>query len=333
MSSTKTSRLGSVIAFALSGLFIATAVFLFVNRQTVLDQLAVWTYEPAQQVQNISERVKFTPKGQFVFYATHPSLESQEGFNKECPRQETGSPILGCYTTADRIYIYDLTDEQLDGMEEVTAVHEMLHAVWHRTGETERKELEKELRSAYAKLETGNIKERMDYYERTEPGELVNELHSILGTETDSLSPKLEKYYRQFFERTAVLALHKKYSTVYEALYARADELYSSMDALGRSIDSRNKAYEAAVRQLSADINSFNARANNGSFSSQSQFNSERAALVRRTALLEADREAINTDIQVYNGYYEEYQKIASQIEGLNNSVDSYKQIEQGPSV
>lgn len=333
MSNTRTSRVGSVIAFVVSGLFVAASALILLNRQYALDQIAVWSYEPSAAVQTISDTVQFTDKGEFVFYATKPDVAAQATFNKECPRQEAGSPILGCYTTEDRIYIYDLTNEQLAGIEEVTAAHEMLHAVWYRTNDDERQALETELRAVYEKLDNPDIKQRMEYYQRTEPGEFMNELHSILGTEVASLGEPLESYYAQFFNRQSVLALHEQYNEIYTSLYDRADELYSAMELLASAIEARSAEYDTAAEQYVADVNSFNARANSGSFTSVSQFNSERAVLVAQSAALDAERQGINNDIATYNSYYDEYQTIAQQIQVLNESLDSFNEIEQAPSV
>ncbi len=333
MSSTKTNRKSSIVAFVVSGVLIFAAAWVLLNRQFVLDQASVWSFTPSAEVEAIDKRVGFTDKGTFIFYATQPAIASQANFNKECPRQETGSPILGCYTGGDRIYVYDITNEQLTGMEEVTAAHEMLHAAWFRTSGDEKEKLTTELKTAYGKINDPSLKERMDYYERTEPGEFVNELHSILGTEVASLGEPLESYYSKYFDRSAVLKLHDQYSGVYKQLYTRADELYAQMDTLSASIQSRSTAYESNVAQLSADIDSFNTRADNGSFTTQSQFNAERNSLVRRTNSLDVERDAINASIDAYNVLYNEYQELAKQIEVLNDSIDSFKQIDQAPSV
>lgn len=333
MSNTRTSRTGSIIAFILSGLFIVVASILFLNRQAALDQLTVWAYEPSSAIATIEQNVNFTDKGKFIFYATKPSLETQDAFNKKCPRQEAGSPILGCYTNADQIYIYDLTNEQLDGMEEVTAAHEMLHAVWFRTSKAEQDTLKTELEKAYQKLNDEELTTRMEYYQRTEPGEYINELHSILGTEVASLGEPLESYYAQFFDRTTVLKLHDQYNGVYKALYARADELYAQMEVLSSSIQTRMSEYETAVSRYSADVDSFNGRADGGGFTTMSQFNAERAALIARASTLDTARQSINTDIETYNTYYAEYEDIAKQIEVLNESIDSFNQIDEAPSV
>ncbi len=333
MSNTSNNRLRSITTFITSAVLLCAAALLLLNRQVVLDQISVWSFEPSVQVATISDKVEFTPKAKHVFYATHPSLEDQSTFNAKCPRQEASSPILGCYTTDDRIFIYDITNEELAGMEEVTAVHELLHAVWYRTSEAERSELSVKLKAAYEKTDKPELKKRMEYYQRTEPGEIDNELHAILGTEIASLSEDLEAYYAKFFDRSAVLKLHSQYESKYTALYTRADELYKNMEDLTNSIKSRTKEYELAAEQYSKDVESFNARATGGAFATQAQFNSERSALMSRSGTLNTQRQAINNDIQTYNAYTLEYQQIAQQIDGLNSSLDSFKQIDQAPSV
>jgi hypothetical protein len=218
-------------------------------------------------------------------------------------------------------------------MEEVTAAHEMLHAVWYRSSEADKEMMTTKLRAAYEKLDNAELKTRMDYYQRTEPGEFVNELHSILGTEIESLDESLEAYYNQYFNRSTVLKLHQQYSVVYKQLYDRADDLYMKMQTLSLTIQDRSRNYDVAVAQLSADIAAFNGRANSNGFTSQSQFNAERSALISRTNKLDAEKDSINNDINLYNRYYSEYQDIAKQIEVLNDSIDSFKQIDQAPSV
>lgn len=333
MSNTKRNVAGSVIALIISGAIIVASAWVFLHRQQVLDAITVWTYHPTSEVAAIEQRAGMTSKGQFVFYATRPEISDASTFNKECPRQEVGNPILGCYTTNDRIYIYDLTDAQLDGMKEVTATHEMLHAIWQRTSDTEKQHLTTLINAAYQKLDNPELKARMDYYQRTEPGEFINELHSILGTEIPNLGSELEAYYGQYFNRREVLALHDKYNSFYTGLSAQANDLYTKMQSLGASIDARSTTYNQDAAALSADITDFNNRANSGNFSSQSQFNSERAALVARSNQLEAERSAINADITTYNQYYSQYQQIAAQIQTLNNSMDSYQSLQKAPSV
>lgn len=332
MSNTR-RKFGSIAALVVSALIVIAALWVFMNRQYVADLASVWTYTPSAAVTTLEGRTGFTEKGTFAFRATKPAVLAAEEFNSECPRQEVGSPILGCYTGNDRIYIYDVSNAQLDGMKEVTAVHEMLHAVWVRTSESEKARLKNLLLADYQSLASDELKKRMDYYQRTEPGEFINELHSIMGTEVTGLTPKLESYYNQFFSRNDILALHDKYSAVYLGLTNEANNLYAKMEELAKTIDSDTATYTQSAATLSGQINSFNTRANNGGFNSMSQFYTERAVLVSRSNQLEADRESINATIATYNGYYEQYQAIASQLEVLNNSIDSYRALEKAPAV
>lgn len=331
MSNTSHNTARNFVAFFISGLVIIAAIWILFNRQYALDVVTNWTYEPSTAVNSIVERTELTDKGKFTFFATRPDVLEQDAFNKSCPRQEAGSPILGCYTTDDRIYMYNVTSEQLDGMKEVTAAHEVLHAVWQRTSTEERERLGALLKEAYLKIDDQALKTRMEYYERTEPGEFVNELHSILGTETKKLGPELESYYSSFFNRDKVLALHDNYSTVYLELTARAEVLFSDMEKSSSSIDAATATYNASLAAYSSDIQSFNSRAQSGSFNSNAQFNSERAALVARADQLEADRQSINGMIATYNKCYDEYQKIADKLKVLNDGMDSYHSIDEAP--
>lgn len=210
----------------------------------------------------------------------------------------------------------------------------MLHAVWERMAPWDQKRIGSLLRSEYAKLADSELKERMDYYARTEPGQLENELHSIIGTEARDISPELEKYYARFFEnRQKVLELHDKYDSVFRNLKERSDVLYEELVTLGKSVETRSAQYNTDVAQLSADIEDFNERADNGSFASIAQFNRERSALMARSNQLEADRAAINNDIATYNEKYDEYQDLSAEIESLNKSIDSITDLEPAPSL
>jgi len=329
--SVQRTLIGGFVSLAL----LAAAGFLYLNRQYVMDQITVWSYTPSADIQTIEDRIDLTSKGRFNFYATQPVVSDADQFNKDCPRQEVGNPILGCYS-AQRIYVYDINNAELDGIEEVTSAHEMLHAVWERTDADDQAEIGTLLKAEYQKRSATepDLVERMQYYQRTEPGEFLNELHSILGTEDSALSPELETYYKKFFnDRQKVVDLHDKYDSVFKNLKSQSDTLYSELTDLGKSIDTRTTKYNADVKQLSADIDSFNTRANSGEFTTVSQFNSERASLMRRSDQLDADRAAISADITIYNDKFAQYQQISSQIETLNKSIDSFNQLQPTPSV
>lgn len=335
MSATNSSgkRTGSIVAIVASVVLLLAAALLYSNRQYLTDQVSVWVYSPTQAVQDINNTVDFSNKGTFYFYATQPEVATAEAFNQDCPRQESSSPILGCYVN-NRIYIYDVTNQQLDGIEEVTAAHEMLHAVWDRLGNSEKQRLTTLLQDEYQKHATGELATRMAYYERNEPGQVTNELHSILPTEVKDLSPELEAYYMQYFDdRQKVVTLHDRYSGVLSDLTNKITTLYEQLTTLSASIESASAAYTTQTDQLSTGIAAFNSRAQNGGFTTQQQFNSERSLLLNQSAQLESSRNAINEDIDRYNDMYGEYQDLATQLDSLNKSLDSITNLPQIPTI
>lgn len=322
---------GAFISIAL----LAAAGVVYMNRQYAIDQITVWGFTPSASVDTLKQRISFTPKGTFYFYASKPQVSEASIFNKGCPRQEVGNPILGCYT-AERIYVYDVTNTQLDGIEEVTAAHETLHAIWERTSQSEQERVGGLLKAEYQKRSTAepDLVERMQYYQRTEPGEFVNELHSILGTEDGGLSPDLEAYYEQYFsQRQKVVDFHDKYNSVFNNLKKQSDALFAELTTLSKNINNRTVQYNADVKQLSADIDTFNKKANSGDFYSASQFNSQRAILVARSKQVDADRISISATIDTYNTKFTQYQQLSTQIEALNKSIDSFNQLQVAPSV
>ncbi len=322
-----------IVASVASLIILIFAGWLLFNQQYVKDQLGIWAYQMPPNVQAIEDRIELTSSGAFYFRASQPALEGPDTFNQDCPRQEVGNPILGCYAEG-RIFIYDIQNDDLDGIKEVTAAHEMLHAVWERMSPNEQIRIGALLRSEYAKLTDSELKDRMDYYARTQPGELENELHSIIGTEVSELNPELEKYYGRYFkDRQVVLDLYKKYDSVFKNLRAEADTLFAELTALGQSIETSSVQYNSDVASLSADIAEFNGRAERGDFTSISQFNQERAALMARSNQLEADRESVNAEIAVYNSKYAQYQELSVKIESLNKSIDSIGDLEPAPSL
>lgn len=318
----KTFRhLGSLI-FLLVSAFIA--YWLVTNRQQVVDTVALWSYQPTSQVTAIADRTAMTPAGRSLFYVSHPSLEDAQTFNKDCGNSEQGAAVLGCYTGL-RIYIYNVSDMQLDGIHEVTAAHEMLHAAYARMNDADKKEVNALLEREYTTLSKDPaFTERMALYARTEPGERDNELHSIIGTEVASVSPELETHYAKYFvNRATVVGLHDQYSSVFARLKSESVKLSDQMSQLSAQIKSRSGAYDAASQQLNTDIATFNQRASSGEIHSQAEFDSQRRALVARVAKMSAERSAINALVAQFNQVVSQYNAIATQTDQLNQSINS----------
>lgn len=316
---------GYVAALIVILISIGATLLLLVNRQMIIDHVSVWQYQPTSEITSFADRTAMSDHGKFLFFASRPSLEGTQAFNDKCSRTEKSTAILGCYDGTGVIYIYNVPNQKLDGIREVTSAHEMLHAAYNRLSDRERTKVDALVETEYAKLSNDAVfSARMAFYARTEPGERDNELHSIIGTEVASVSPELEQYYQQYFvNRSKVVALHTQYASVFASLQARGEELSAQLTALATSIETDTATYNQEVNQLNQDIASFNARASGGGFSSQSQFNSERAQLTSRASALESMRATINRQRDSYEVLRTELTSIASESEALNKSIDS----------
>lgn len=325
MSGMKQSRRGGYVAsLVVTFISVALTLFLVVNRQAVIDQVTVWQYQPSAEIAAFAERSGMNDRGRFIFYASQPNLEGTQAFNAKCSRIEQSTAVLGCYDGRN-IFVYDVPNEKLDGIREVTSAHEMLHAAYLRLNEEQKQKVDALVEAEYKTLQNdAKFAERMAFYARTEPGERDNELHSIIGTEVTAISPELEKHYANYFtDRTKVVALHAQYASVFASLQARGDELSAQLTALADSIEASVSRYNSDVQRLNNDIADFNARANSGSFGSQEEFEKERSALIARANELDRLRRSVNDMQAQYEALRIELEAIASQSDALNRSIDS----------
>lgn len=321
MSRTKSSLLSLTIITV----FAVIAAVLLLNRQMIIDQISVWQYQPTAEVANIASTAAFSDNGRFVYYASQPRIESTQLFNDACGRTEQSTAILGCYSS-DRIYIYNITNEKLAGIKEVTAAHEMLHAAYQRLSDADKKSVDALTEAEYNTLKNDQkFAERMAFYARAEPGERDNELHSIIGTEVASISPALESYYKRYFtDRQKTVTLYTKYSAVFKQIDERSTQLSASLKTLGVKIEQATNQYNRDVKLLNQDITAFNARANSaGGFSSQSEFRSEQSELMARAANLNTNRAGIEADLVTYRAQRAELESISIEAAALNQSIDS----------
>lgn len=320
---------GGVFAIALAVLLNVTAaaglIWVAVNQQRVTDQLVVWNFEPGTDIESYSDRVGFTDEGRFLFYASRPAITAGESFDEVCGSHKEDIGILGCYRPFDRtIFLFDVTDDRLDGIEEVVAAHEMLHAAWARMGETERARIGALLETEAAKLlDYPGFAETMDFYARAEPGQRQNELHSILGTEFRELSPELEAHYARYFvDRGVVVALHETSNAVFTEQAAALATLTAQIEGLAASIEADYASYNAGYDGLNADIESFNSRASSGSFETQAEFDAERNALVARQADLDTLYSSIDARVAQYDGLLAQLEALNATSAALNEAIN-----------
>lgn len=318
-------RGSSKLQLALWLVIIVVAIVAILNWRWIYDSARLLQYQPPANIEQIADATTMNTHARRVFYATQPSIDTAANFRGHCLQQESGGAVLGCYAS-NRIYIFDVNNDELQGIEEVTGAHEMLHAAFVRLSSEERNEVTELLLEQEQSLQDDSaFRERMAVYDELSETDRVDELHSILATEQGTLSEELERYYGEYFaDRQAVTTLYKQYADVFAAVKNEANQLAASLDAQAVAINERSAAYEAANQTLTADIQAFNQQANqpNG-FGSEAAFNAARDQLMQRSDALESERQSINAAVDAYNQDKARYEDVAAHLAELNTSIDS----------
>lgn len=320
----RTASKSPVGRLVFSVVILAIAAVILLYRQQIIDQVSFRSYQPSAAMSTLASRAQLSDEGRFYLYASQPQIQDRTAFNTSCTTAKSETTVvLGCYVS-QRIYLFNVTDSRLDGIQEVTAAHEMLHAAYDRLSDSERGRVNALLETEAGKITDPDFVALMKEYEQSEPGERDNELHSIIGTQVSSLAPELEQYYSRYFtDRAAVVKLYTNYQAVFASIKAQQSQLVSDMDQLIGQINSATDAYNSGVTKLNSDIQQFNQRASSGGFSSESEFNSERSVLVARQQKLASDRTLIDGYIATYNTKKQQLSEINSQAEALNRSINS----------
>lgn len=322
MSEPKTKS--SIISVIVLVIIIGVVGVLLLNRQLIIDQVKAAQYQPTQAAKQLRSDLSLTALGEQYYDASQTKIEPKDQFNQDCVQQkETNNPILGCYTS-QLIFIYDVTNKQLNGIKKTTAAHELLHAAYTRMGDSERTEVDKEVKATYARVKTPDLEKRMQYYQKSEPGQELNELHSILGTEFGDVGSKLEAHYAMYFKsRAKIVAYYEQYSGVFSSVQNQLKGLQSEINSDTASINQRINSYNSAVAQLNKDTDSFNQRSQNGGFATQAEFDSERSALEARRSQLDSEKTDIKSTIDAVEQVRTSYNQLVVQYNELNRSINS----------
>lgn len=304
------------------------AAFAYMHRQEIADHFAAQSFSPSPEVSELADRLELTDSGRRVFLASRPTLDASQNFNEQCAEVDhaEGSHVLGCFTDGT-IHLFKVTDPRLDGIVEVTAAHELLHAIFWRLGADERAELSEGLRAAYEDLAAADpeLAQRMSVYESLSDEAFANELHSVLGTEVPVLPEWLERHYAESFRnRPLIIDFFDAYHAVFADLQSRTDELQQTMTELRESIEARSAAYDTAVQELNADVAEFNRRNEAFEFSDdEAAFWAARGELQQRSEALQADLAVLQADIARYEEMRLELEQLGAVNAELNENLNS----------
>jgi hypothetical protein len=282
---------------------------LYLNQQRVIDWWKLRDYSPSPDIVAIAQTARMTELGTHLFYVNQPQLMGAAPFSKECPIAAEKTIILGCYKGGDRgIYLYDVTDARLRGVEEVTAAHEMLHAAYARLSHNEKTLLNQQLEDYFQTVTDERIKQTIASYRQTEPTELPNEMHSIFATEILELPAALEQHYARYFsDRKAVATLAARYQGEFTSRRERIAAYDTELTLLKQQIENNQTTLAAQRAELNSQQSQLDVLRKTDSTAYNERVSSYNRSVRSYNALLEQAR----SDIARYNDIVEQRNTIA----------------------
>lgn len=316
--------IGSVLLVSL----LVAGALAFMHRQDISDFLQARQYDPPADIVELTETLDLTGTGERVFFASHPTLEASQEFNDQCSQVDHSEQghVLGCFS-GERIHLFAVDEERLNGIVEVTAAHELLHAAYSRLGTSEREALAAQLRSAYEEIVEDDeaLEERMEVYKHLSQTAFANELHSVLGTEVRELPDQLEQHYERWFnDRAGIVELFDSYHSVFTELQERAEALQEELSVLREDIQQRSSEYDSAVEEFNTDSAEFQNRNEAYEFSDdEAGFYRIYNELEERRTGLEQTLADLQADIDRYNELREELSELSEISNELEQQMDS----------
>jgi len=243
-------RLLSLVA---SLVLIAVIPLVWWQKQNISDWWRLRNYDPPARIVELAISTTMTDYGRKLFYVHQPEINDRTTFRQNCTIAEA-SIVLGCYISNYRIYVFDVQDSRLNGVHEVTAAHEMLHAAYDRLSNSERERIDKLTAEAYTSAADERLQKTIASYQERDPGVVPNELHSIMATEVSTLPAELEEYYKQYFtDRQNIVRLAKQYESAFTELQDKVEQLDAQLSSLRAQIEAEEASLENQAAQIEAE--------------------------------------------------------------------------------
>ena len=316
-------RFIKLFATFVSVMVFAGSIFVFLYQDDVTDWWMLRNYTPPAEIAALADDTTMTELGRRYFFVYRPELLSRDTFRSRCTIAEK-SIILGCYVSQRGIFIYDVQDEQLEGIKQVTAAHEMLHVAYERLSPRERERIDELTLAVYDDLDNPRIQRTMQAYRERDPGIVANELHSILPTEVREIGDELEEYYRQFFaDRQAVVDFAEQYEAVFEQARTRVEVLDELLKTKRGDIEAQQQQLDSLALQLQQDRERLNQLLDDNNIDAYNAGVSGFNAQVRRYNDTVA---SLQRDIDSYNDLVSERNDAVVTFGSLTEAIDTRPQ-------
>lgn len=317
------ARRSRLFELALLAGLIAAMTALVMNQQRIVDYIKLRNYQPANSVVALATSTTLTPAGIHLFYINKPQVLATVGsFRQYCTENED-TIVLGCYHSGQNgIYVYDVPDPALMGVQQVTAAHEVLHAGYERLSQKQRAKLDAMLNNYYQNgLTDQDVKDQIAIYKKTEPTAINDEMNSLFGTEIAKLSPELEAHYSQYFsDRSRVIGYYAAYQGQFKQRQASITSFDSQLNTLKSSIDNQQISIDTQIKSISVDRSRING------YKSSNQIAEYNAAVPLFNAKIDGYNSAVvrlQASVAQYNQLVTERNQIAGQLKVLDKALDT----------
>ena len=311
------------ILFCIVGI---VAIYVLFWTEPFLDNFRLLGYQMPSDISALEAKLPLTDSAKRTFSAVRPTLETREAFNANCHSHDSEVSVLGCYTDSS-IHLYNITSAELPGIVESTAAHELLHAEWDRLPFWEQASVAKEIESFY-NAHRDQLAADLDIYS---DDQLLDELHSRIGTEFADLPEALEAHYAKYFtDQDAVVAYYDSYSAKFLELKTQIEELDDALTESETKIDQLQSTYEEKEADFNSRVDKFNSCAETPDCFTATEFETQRAQLLSDRSDLESLLSELNDLIDRHNLLVDEYNANILRSRDLENSINSNSdQIEQ----
>ena len=321
-------RFSRLFQWLFIGAFLVT-LWIGGNQDMLLDWLNVKPQASSPDIERLATATAMTRAAQRLFYRQDPTIEQRREFLNTCSKVPVKGVMMGCYSrrgSVGKIAIQVVTEPRLQGMMEVTAAHEMLHAAYDKFSQSERDRLTPLLESAVKRVKDERLLKVLNQYKTDDRERYLNELHSHLGTEISNLGePELEQHYEKYFtDRQQTVAFAVKAGSALRVIDQRAEVLKPEIDRLEvdlkalkvelDSTENQSKSSSQRLEEQSSALNQIRANAESG------LANGDRSTGL--IAEFETQRSRFNDAVDAHNSQVRERQV---QIDSYNNIVVDYK--------
>lgn len=311
------------LLFGSTLVLLALPFVVFVKAQAITDWWQLRNYTPPSSVVSLAAQDSMTDQAQHIFYVNHPALESDTSqFRSDCNQNEK-TIILGCYhSNQNGIFVYRVQDPRLAGVQQVTSAHEMLHAAYDRLSSKDRSYIDGLLQDYYdSGLKDPRIIDSINLYKQSEPNDIVNEMHSIFGTEVVNLPAPLEQYYQRYFtNRSAVTAFANNYESEFTTLENQIKADKAELDIQKSAIETQKQELDSQYQQINRDRTRLDALRRSGQID---QYNSVVAAFNIEVDNYNSTVLLLRQKINDYNQLVAQYNATAKELASLDQAIDT----------